>query len=137
MRSPSAARAACQYQPYRAGSPRNKRWRIERARQELEQEINLGHHEGQGWRGFLAAERAALLPQQNQAPRASRRLWFPEPIGQAEPPIRPERHVVNSITTMRLRIGHALHVPSSDAHAADALTKPIIYEMAEPTTASD
>ena len=28
------------------------RWRIERAYQELKQEVGLGHFEGRGWRGF-------------------------------------------------------------------------------------
>ena len=98
------------------------RWRIERDYQELKQEVGLGHFEGRGWRGFhhhatlciaaygfLISERetippsapcpAVLFPQS----ALSRRLPDPE-----APPLRPERHIPNSIATMRRRLIAAL-----------------------------
>ena len=58
------------------------RWLIERDYQELKQEIELGHYEGRGWRGFhhhaslciaaygfLVAERCLFPPQHRFAPR--------------------------------------------------------------------
>ncbi len=98
------------------------RWRIERDYQELKQELGLGHFEGRGWRGFhhhatlciaaygfLISERETISP---SAPRpaallpqlaASRRLQT-----QRLPRLRPERHIANSIATMRRRLIHAL-----------------------------
>ena len=88
------------------------RWRIERDYQELKQELGLGHFEGRGWRGFhhhatlciaayafLVAERARIPPQNRRV--SSRRLQFPPVRPGDRPPIRPERHVANSISTMR------------------------------------
>jgi SRSO17 transposase len=96
------------------------RWRIERDYQELQQEIGLGHYEGRGWRGFhhhatlsiaahgfLVSERS-LIPPQPQARRSSRLLRYPKIIDPAVPPLRPERHVANSIPTIRIRLAHAL-----------------------------
>jgi SRSO17 transposase len=83
------------------------RWRIERDYQELKQEVGLGHFEGRGWRGFhhhatlciaaygfLVSERETIPPSR---PRASE-----------DPPLRTERHVPNSIATMRRRLIVAL-----------------------------
>src|SRR3954468_2128124 len=39
-------------------------------------------------------------PQENDAPHSSRYLNYPEVIDPEVPPIRPERHVGNSIATM-------------------------------------
>src|SRR5471030_446495 len=50
--------------------------------------------------GFLIVERAALPPQENDAPHSSRYLDYPEVIDRETPSIRPERHVGNSIATL-------------------------------------
>ena len=97
------------------------RWRIERDYQELKQEVGLRHFEGRGWRGFhhhaalciaaygfLISERARIPPQQTVPPGCSRDLPFPPVTDPAAPPLRPERHVPNSIATMRLRLVAAL-----------------------------
>ena len=58
--------------------------------------------------GFLIAERGALPPQDRLAPRSCRDLPFPAITDPEAPPIRPERHVPNSIATMRRRLIVAL-----------------------------
>ena len=94
------------------------RWRIERDYEELKSELGLAHFEGRGWRGFhhhatlciaaygfLIRERAAFPPsgpRRREGPVLPRR---PRPRGA---PIRPERHVENSIATMRKRLTIAL-----------------------------
>ena len=97
------------------------RWRIERDYQELKQEIGLGHYEGRGWRGFhhhatlaiaaygfLVSERSRFPPQPHAPRRSSKRLAYPKVIDPAAPPLRPERHVANSIATIRIRLARAL-----------------------------
>ncbi len=97
------------------------RWRIERDYQELKQEVGLGHYEGRGWRGFhhhatlciaaygfLIAEQAMIPPQHLVPSRRSRYLPYPTIIDPEAPPMRPERHVPNSIATMRVRLIHDL-----------------------------
>jgi SRSO17 transposase len=97
------------------------RWRIERDYQELKQEVGLGHFEGRGWRGlhhhatlciaaygFLISERERIPPQQIVPPGRSRNLHYPAVTDPADPPLRPERHVPNSIATMRRRLIAAL-----------------------------
>ena len=97
------------------------RWRIECDYQDLKQEVGLGHYEGRGWRGFhhhatlciaaygfLIAEQAIIPPQDFVPPRQSRSLPYPRIIDLEAPPARPERHVPNSIATMRVRLIRAL-----------------------------
>ena len=97
------------------------RWRIERDYQELKQEVGLDHYEGRGWRGFhhhatlciaaygfLISERETIPPQALPPPRSSRNLPFPKVIDPEAPPLRPERHIANSIATMRQRLIVAL-----------------------------
>jgi SRSO17 transposase len=97
------------------------RWRIERDYQELKQEVGLGHFEGRGWRGFhhhaticiaaygfLISERETIPPQQIVPPGFSRNLPYAKGTSPEDPPLRPERHVPNSIATMRRRLVAAL-----------------------------
>ncbi len=83
------------------------RWRIEHDYRDLKQEIGLGHYEGRGWPGFhhhgtlciaaygfLISERERIPPSEPHS--AARIEKSPE-----APPIRPQRHVPNSIATIR------------------------------------
>ena len=89
--------------------------------QELKQEVGLGHFEGRGWRGFdhhaTMWDRRLRIPHLragDDSPSAvrstalSRRLPFPPVIDPEDPPLRPERHIPNSITTVRIRPTRAL-----------------------------
>ncbi len=102
------------------------RWRIERDYQELKQEVGLGHFEGRGWRGFhhhatlciaaygfLISERETIPPQDRVVPGSSKCLGFPAIIDPAAPPLRTQRHIPNSIATMRRRliVARANHLP--------------------------
>src|SRR5262252_6317516 len=53
--------------------------------------------------GFLIAERGALPPSGPPLLHRSRDLPFPTVTDAEAPPIRPERHIPNSIATMRRR----------------------------------
>jgi SRSO17 transposase len=97
------------------------RWRIERDYHDLKQEIGLWHYEGRGWRGFhhhgtlsiaaygfLIFERERI-PLQDDAPALeSKNLPFQVVIDPAAPPIRPQRHVPNSIATIRRLLAVAI-----------------------------
>jgi len=58
--------------------------------------------------GFLISERETIPPQHLVAPRHSRRLLYPTVIDPEDLPLRPERHIANSIATMRVRLINAL-----------------------------
>ena len=108
------------------------RWRIERDYQELKQEIGLGHFEGRGWRGFHHHATLSSQPTGSWSPsgadsplratlqRSSKRLRYPKVIDPAAPPLRPERHVVNSIATIRVNSPTPSHSASHDVPVANS-----------------
>src|SRR5215831_1547359 len=98
------------------------RWRIERDYHDLKQEIGLGHYEGRGWQGFhhhatlsiaaygfLISERERIPPLSTTFRRSNRKIcrsqWVIDP---AAPPIRPQRHVPNSIATIHRLLAVAI-----------------------------
>ena len=96
------------------------RWRIERNYQELKQELGLGHFEGRSWRGFhhhatlCVAAYAFLLAQRIAAQKklclirfSAKCLPYPKDSGPAAP-LRRQRHVPDSMTTLRLELAAAL-----------------------------
>ena len=96
------------------------RWRIERDYQELKQEVGLGHFEGRGAASTTMPRCASRLtaswspsgrrfpPQDLVPPGCSKNLPFPTVTDPAAPPLRTERHIPNSIATMRRRLTVAL-----------------------------
>src|SRR2546430_14715916 len=97
------------------------RWRIERDYQELKQEVGLGHFEGRGWRGFhhhatmciaaygfLVSERETIPPSTPRRATPFQTSALPEGYRPRGSPLRPERHIPNSITTVRVRLINAL-----------------------------
>jgi hypothetical protein len=58
--------------------------------------------------GFLISARETIPPQDLVPPRGSKNLPFPTVTDPAAPPLRPERHVPNSIATLRRRLAVAL-----------------------------
>jgi SRSO17 transposase len=97
------------------------RWRIERDYLELKQEVGLGHFEGRRWRGFhhhaslciaaygfLVSERETSPPQAVPEPNAAGDLAFPLITDPEVLPLRTQRHMPNSIATLRLRLARTL-----------------------------
>jgi SRSO17 transposase len=95
------------------------RWRIERDYQDLKQELGLGHYEGRGWRGFhhhaalTIAAYGFLVAERLRTDRAvgtkktssnAKCLPFP-PITSRVAARRAQRHVPNSIATIRHHLG--------------------------------
>ncbi|PPT77029.1 hypothetical protein XthCFBP4691_19465 [Xanthomonas theicola] len=91
------------------------RWRIERDDQELKQEFGLDHDEGRGWRGFhhhatlciaaygfLVAEHLRGAHQKNR--HDARNLPYPKMTARAVRLSRAQRHVADSIATLRWMI---------------------------------
>ena len=102
------------------------RWRIERDYLDLKQEVGLGHFEGRGWMGFhhhatmciaaygfLISERGAFPPSEAQSSRHVLATAVPESYRPRGAPLRPERHVPDSIATLRRRlvVGIAQRLP--------------------------
>ena len=87
------------------------RWRIERDYKELNSDLGPAYFEGKSWRGihyhatlciaacdFMIRERADFPL---QAPASAKELAFPAIGDPSSPPVRPERHVQNTIATVR------------------------------------
>ena len=99
-----------------------QRWRIERDYQDLKQEFGLGHYEGRGWRGFhhhaslsiaaygfLMAERLIADKPVGGKKTSSNAKCLPFPtITSPVAVLRAQRHVDNSMTTLRHRLSYAL-----------------------------
>lgn len=98
------------------------RWRIERDYQDLKQDMGLGHYEERGWRGFhhhasmsiaaygfLMAQRLRAGGSSGGKKTASNAKCLPIPniafLGEV---LRAQRHVPNSITSLRFHISVAL-----------------------------
>jgi len=108
---------------------------------ELKQEVGLGHFEGAKRRGFHHHATCALRlrifgspsekrfpPQKQPPPSCSRKLQFPKLIDRGDPPLRPERHVPNSIATVRKKIerGSRVHTISMPLlHQANLTSKSV------------
>jgi hypothetical protein len=64
--------------------------------------------------GFLICERQTIPPSQDRAaPLAAKRLAFPDVLDPAAPPLRTDRHIPNSIATVRRRLTVAIARPSA------------------------
>jgi hypothetical protein len=66
------------------------------------------HVLGNQTRTFLTSEKETIPPQDIPAPGAARNLPFPLVIDPEALPLRSQRHMPNSIATMRSRLARAL-----------------------------
>src|SRR6201993_4513651 len=57
---------------------------------------------------FWSLSERRFPPQKQLPPRCSKSLPFPRPMGRGDPPLGPERHVPNSIATVRRRLNAVL-----------------------------
>jgi len=106
----------------RSGTNPHMRWRIKRDYQDLKQDMGLGHYEGRGWRGFhhhasmsiaaygfLMAQRLKAGGSVGGKKTSSNAKCLPFPkitsLGAAQ---RAQRHIPDSITSLRPRISIAL-----------------------------
>ena len=97
------------------------RWRIERDYQELEAGAASTITANAVHRGLWIPDLRAgddSPPQERVPPSCSKKLQFPKLTAQGGPPLRPERHVPNSIATIRRRLSAALVAMLSAALAA-------------------
>jgi hypothetical protein len=101
--------------------PQGHGWRIERDYLELKQEVGLGHYEGRGWRGFhhhatlciaahgfLISGKKTIPPSGPTRALRCRNLPFPPVTDPEDLPLRSQRHIPNSITTLRIRLARTL-----------------------------
>ena len=58
--------------------------------------------------GFLVSERETIPPRGARFTRLFKEITIPELIARRAPPLRPERHIPNSIATIRRRLSAAL-----------------------------
>ena len=96
------------------------RWRIERDYQELKHKFGLDNFEGRNWRGFhhhatlciaaygfLVGQRLTRGEGTKKTAPSARRLPYPK-VTPGGPPLRPQRHVADSIPAPRWEIAAAL-----------------------------
>jgi SRSO17 transposase len=94
------------------------RWRIERDYEELKSELGLAHFEGRSGADSIITPHSASPPTvfssaserrfPPAAPGAAKCLAYPRVPDPEAPPIRPERHIENSIATIRRQLTVAL-----------------------------
>ena len=97
------------------------RWRVERDYLELSRRSGLGTSKAAAGAASIITPRCVSQPTASWSPRgrrfppqdlvplrSSRRLSYPTAIDPGDPPLRPERHIPNSIATMRIRLINAL-----------------------------
>jgi Transposase DDE domain len=107
------------------------RWRIEHDYRDLKQEVGLGHCEGHGWPGFhhhsalsiaaygfLMSERERIPPLRTTFRRSNRKSPVPSGYRPAATPLRRQRHVPNSIATIRRMLVVAMMPVLPPPHAA-------------------
>jgi hypothetical protein len=115
------------------------RWRIERDYEELKSELGLAFLKGEHGAASIITQPCAspLMDSLSanerrfppQAPRGAKHLAYPPVPDPEAPPIRPERHIENSIATIRRQLTVALartllRCPCCQAFPARSLMRP-------------